>query len=138
VSAFANKYSDVLEKIIGCAYRVYNKMGFGFLESVYEKCLLLELTKAGLRTESQQPITVRYDGEVVGEFVADLIVENDIIIELKSVRMISKIHEAQLVNYLVATGKPVGLLLNFAEEKVEVKRKVKELRQVGINRKEIS
>jgi GxxExxY protein len=138
VSAFANKYSDVLEKIIGCAYRVYNKMGFGFLESVYEKCLLLELTKAGLRTESQQPITVRYDGEVVGEFVADIIVENDIIVELKSVRMISKIHEAQLVNYLVATGKPVGLLLNFAEEKVEVKRKVKELRQVGINRKEIS
>jgi GxxExxY protein len=102
-------------------------MGFGFLESVYEKCLLLELAKSGLKAVSQQPITVRYEGNVVGEFVADIIVENDIVVELKSVRMISKVHEAQLVNYLVATGKPVGLLLNFGEQKVEVKRKVKEL-----------
>ena len=128
MTTVVNKYSEILEKIIGCAYRVYNKMGFGFLESVYEKCLLLELGKSGLKAESQQPITVRYDGEVVGEFVADIIVENDIIVELKSVRQISKAHEAQLVNYLVATGKPVGLLLNFGEEKVEVKRKVKDLK----------
>jgi len=122
-----NQYSDILEKLIGCAYRVYNKMGFGFLESVYEKCLLLELAKSGLKAVSQQSITVRYEGNVVGEFVADIVVENNIIVELKSVRMISKVHEAQLVNYLVATGKPVGLLLNFGEQRVEVKRKVKEL-----------
>ena len=127
MSLIAGQYTEILEIIIGCAYRVYNKMGFGFLESVYEKCLLLELGKSALRAESQQPITVRYDGKVVGEFVADLIVEKDIIIELKSVRTISKAHEAQLVNYLVATGKPVGLLLNFGEEKVQVKRKVKDL-----------
>ena len=102
-------------------------MGFGFLESVYEKCLLIEMRKAGLDTETQKPITVYYDGEVVGEFVADMIVNDAIIIELKSVRRIVKAHEIQLVNYLVATGKPVGLILNFGERKVEIKRKVKEL-----------
>ena len=121
------EYEKVTETIIGCAYRVYNKMGFGFLESVYEKCLLIEMRKAGLDTETQKPITVYYDGEVVGEFVADMIVNDAIIIELKSVRRIVKAHEIQLVNYLVATGKPVGLILNFGERKVEIKRKVKEL-----------
>lgn len=128
MSAIASQYSEILEKIIGCAYRVYNKMGFGFLESVYEKCLVIELAKAGLKAETQQPITVRYDGEIVGDFVADILVESDIIVELKSGRKISKAHEAQLVNYLVATGKPVGLLLNFGEQKVDVKRKVKDLK----------
>ena len=120
---------EITEKIIGCAYRVYNMMGFGFLESVYEKCLLIELRKAGLQAESQQAIIVRYDGEIVGEFFADIVVENNIILELKSVRMIIKAHEVQLVNYLVATGKPVGLILNFGETKVEVKRKVRDLNQ---------
>ena len=120
---------EITEKIIGCAYRVYNMMGFGFLESVYEKCLLIELRKAGLQAESQQAIIVRYDGEIVGEFFADIVVENNIILELKSVRMIIKAHEVQLVNYLVATGKPVGLILNFGETKVEVKRKVRDLSQ---------
>ena len=119
------EYKDVTETVIGCAYRVYNKMGFGFLESVYEKCLLIELRKAGLDTESQKPITVYYDGEIVGEFVADIVVNDIIILELKSVRRVSKAHEVQLVNYLVATGKPVGLILNFGERKVEIKRKVK-------------
>jgi len=121
------EYEKVTETIIGCAYRVYNKMGFGFLESVYEKCLLIEMRKAGLDTKTQKPITVHYDGEVVGEFVADMIVNDAIIIELKSVRRIIKAHEIQLVNYLVATGKPVGLILNFGERKVEIKRKVKDL-----------
>ena len=121
------EYEKVTETIIGCAYRVYNKMGFGFLESVYEKCLLIELHRAGLDTETQKPITVYYDGEVVGEFVADIMVNDAVIIELKSVRRIIRAHEVQLVNYLVATGKPVGLILNFGERKVEVKRKVKDL-----------
>ena len=112
-----------------CAYRVYNKMGFGFLESVYEKCLLIELREAALRVESQQPITVRYDGEIVGEFIADIVVEDIIILELKSVRRVIKAHEMQLMNYLVGTGKPVGLVLNFGEKKVEVRRKVKKLAQ---------
>ena len=102
-------------------------MGFGFLESVYEKCMLIELEKAGLNSSSQKPIKVYYDDELVGDFVADIIVNDTIIIELKSVRRIVRAHEVQLVNYLVATGKPIGLLLNFGEEKVEVRRKVKEL-----------
>ena len=121
-------YKDATETIIGCAYRVYNKMGFGFLESVYEKCLLIELRKAGLDAKSQKPITVRYDDEIVGKFVADIIVNDMIILELKSVRRVIKAHEVQLVNYLVATGKPVGLILNFGERKVEVKRKIKDLK----------
>ena len=122
------EYKDVTETIIGCAYRVYNKMGFGFLESVYQKCLLIELRKAGLDMESQKPITVYYDDEIVGEFVADIIVNDTIILELKSVRRVIKAHEVQLVNYLVSTGKPVGLILNFGERKVEVKRKIKDLK----------
>ena len=121
------EYEKITETIIGCAYRVDNKMDFGFLESVYEKCLLIELRKAGLNTESQKPITVYYAGEVVGEFTADIIVNDAVIIELKSVRRIIKAHEVQLVNYLVATGKPVGLILNLGERKAEIKRKVKDL-----------
>lgn len=121
------KYKELTEKIIGCAYQVYNKMGYGFWESVYEKCLLIELRKAGLVAEAQKEITVHYDGEVVGVFAADVLVENSIVLELKSIRRIAKSHEVQLVNYLVATGKDVGLLINFGEQKVEVKRKVREL-----------
>ena len=105
------EYKNVTETVIGCAYRVYNKMGFGFLESVYEKCLLIELHKAGMDAESQKPITVYYDDEIVGEFVADIIVNDTIILELKSVRRVVKAHEVQLVNYLVATGKPISLIL---------------------------
>ena len=122
------EYQDLTEKIIGCAYRVYNKMGFGFVESVYEKCLLIELHKSDLKAESQKPITVFYENEIVGEFVADIIVNDTIMLELKSVRRIIKAHEVQLVNYLVATGKPIGLILNFGERKVEVKRKIKDLK----------
>lgn len=121
------EYGELTEAIIGCAYHVYNKMGFGFLESVYEKCLLIELHKAGLKAESQKSIIVLYDNDVVGKFIADIIVDDTIILELKSVTSIIKAHEVQLVNYLVATGKPVGLIINFGERKVEIKRKVKDL-----------
>jgi GxxExxY protein len=119
------EYRELTEKIIGCAYRVYNRMGFGFLESVYEKCMLIELEKAGLDPDSQKPIKVYYDDEIVGDFVADIIVNDTIILELKSVRRIIRAHEVQLVNYLVATRKSVGLLLNFGERKVDVKRKIR-------------
>ena len=121
------EYKELTEKIIGCAYRVYNKMGFGYLESVYEKCMLIELRKAGFDIESQKPIRVQYDAEVVGDFIADILVNDTVILELKSVRKLVEAHEVQLVNYLVATGKPVGLLINFGETKVGVKRKVKDL-----------
>ena len=127
------EYEKITEKIIGCTYRVYNKMGFGFLESVYEKCLLIELKKENLRAEAQKHIVVRYENEIAGEFTADIIVEDTVILELKSVRQIVLAHEVQMVNYLVATGKPVGLILNFGERKVEIKRKVKDLRK-GLTR----
>jgi len=121
------QHKELTERIIAAAYNVYNKMGFGFLESVYEKCLLIELNKASLRAESQKPIIVKYENELVGEFKADIVVEDTVILELKSARQITKAHEVQLVNYLVATGKPIGLILNFGEQKVEIKRKVREL-----------
>jgi len=121
------EFEGITEKIIGCAYKVYNTMGYGFLESVYEKCLLIELKKAGLKSEYQKPIIVNYEGEVVGNFIADIFVEDSIILELKSVKNLAKAHEVQLVNYLVATETNVGLLINFGEDKVEIKRKVRVL-----------
>ena len=120
-------HSKLTEKIISCAYKVYNIMGFGYLESVYEKCLLIELQKTGLTTQAQKPVKVFYEGHHVGEFMPDIIVNDTVIIELKSVEKIVKAHEVQLVNYLVSTNKEVGLLLNFAKDKVEVKRKVKNI-----------
>ena len=118
------KHEELTKEIIGCAFEVHTKMGSGFLESVYEKCMLIELRKAGLETQFHVSIEVRYEGECVGDFIADIIVEDTVIIELKSVRALNEAHEVQLVNYLVATGKPVGLLLNFGGRSVEVKRKV--------------
>lgn len=119
------QYKAITDQIIGSAYRVYNKMGFGFLESVYQKCMEIELKKTGLRARVQHPIQVLYEAEVVGEFVADLVVDECVIVELKSVRRIVTAHEIQLVNYLVATETDVGLLLNFGQRKVEVKRKAR-------------
>jgi GxxExxY protein len=103
-------------------------MGFGFLESVYENCMAIELRNAGLAASCQQPIAVRYRGEVVGEFVADIVVEDVIIVELKSVRRVVRAHEVQLANYLMATQKDVDLILNFGERGVEVKRKLRTLK----------
>ncbi len=122
------EHKELTEKIIACAYRVFNKMGSGFLESVYEKCLKIELIKNGLIVEFQKAIQVFYEKELVGEFIADIIVNNTVILELKAVRQLAKAHEVQLVNYLVATGKPVGLLINFGEDRVEVKRKLRKLK----------
>ena len=121
------EHEKITEKIIGCAYKVYNTIGFGFLESVYEKSLLIELRKAGLNVEAQKSIKVSYDGEIVGDFIADIIVENKVMIEIKAVEKLIKAHEIQLVNYLVATGISVGLLINFGKTKVEIKRKVRQL-----------
>jgi GxxExxY protein len=121
------EHEELTQKIIGCAYRVYNTMGFGFLESVYEKCLLIEMGNAGLNVKTQVAIPVKYAGHNVGDFSADLVVEEKVIVELKSVQRLIKVHEVQLVNYLVATGIPVGLLMNFGETRIEVKRKVRQL-----------
>ncbi len=120
---------ELTSKIIGCAYTVYNTMGFGYLESVYENCMKIELEKVGIRAEFQKQITVYYDDQKVGHFVAEILVEDEIIIELKSVRKLAVNHEVQLVNYLVATRKPLGLLINFGESKVEVKRKFRDYKK---------
>ncbi|MFA4850829.1 MAG: GxxExxY protein [Methanoregula sp.] len=125
------KHEELTEKIIGCAFKVYNTMGFGFLESVYEKCLQVEMQKEKLHVEFQKPIKVHYEGINVGDFCADILVEDQIIVELKSVAKLNKIHEAQLVNYLVASGIDIGLLINFGEEKVEIKRKYRVYRKTG-------
>ena len=122
------EHKELTEKIIACAYRFFNAMGSGFLESVYEKCMVIELKRSGFNPDIQRPINVFYEGEPVGDFVADIIVDNKIIIELKAVRQLTKAHEVQLVNYLAATGISVGLLMNFGEERVEVKRKLRILK----------
>ena len=113
------------EKIIGCAFTVYNKMGYGFLEPVYERCLILELRKNELHVSSQLPIPVYYANEKVGDFIADLIINGTILVEQKSMYQLNRMHEAQVVNYLTATGIDIGLLINFGPEKVQIKRKVR-------------
>ena len=117
------KYSDLTEKIIKAAYTVHNVLGFGFLEKVYQNALVIELRKMGLSVLSEKPITVYYENETVGEYVADLVVEGKVILELKAVKELNEVHEVQLVNYLKATGIEVGLLINFGHS-VQVKRKV--------------
>jgi len=121
------KHEELTQKIIGCAYHVYNTMGSGYLESVYEKCLIIELRKAGLPAISQHPIQVTYHGENVGDFIADIFVDGKVIVELKAIRQLTTLHEVQLVNYLTSTNTEVGLLINFGATKVEVKRKVRNL-----------
>ena len=117
------KHKELTAKIIECAFEVHKNLGFGFLESVYQNALAIELSKAGLKVDKEKRIQVHYDGQLIGDFVADLIVQDRIIVELKSSKEIHPAHEAQLVNYLKATGLEVGLLLNFGEQ-VEIKRKI--------------
>ena len=107
------KHGNITEKIIGSFYVVYNHLGYGFLERVYENALAIELKKSGLQIEQQTPIHVYYQQEIVGKYYADIIVNEIIVLELKAVRKIQKEHEAQLLNYLKATSCEVGLLLNF-------------------------
>ena len=119
------KDDDLTHKIIGCAYKVHNALGPGFLEKVYENSLRIELERLGLEVKQQEPINVMYDGFVVGEYFADLWVDERVVIELKASQVLVKRHEVQLVNYLAATGIDCGLLLNFGPS-VEVKRKFRE------------
>ena len=116
-------HSDLTDKIIRCFYTVYNSLGYGFLERVYENSLCIELKRAGLDVKPQFPIDVYYQDELVGEYFADMIVDNCVIIELKACETLNKLHENQLVNYLKATEIEVGLLLNFGK-KPEIKRKI--------------
>lgn len=117
------KFSEITDLIIKSFYTVYNKLGFGFLEKVYENSLLIELKKNGLNAQKQVPIKVHYDNYEVGEYFADIIVNDVIIIELKAAESLCEEHEIQLVNYLKATDIEVGLLLNFGKTP-GIKRKV--------------
>jgi len=117
------KFEDISDKILKAFYKIYNVFGYGFLEKVYEKALVIELIKSGLKCKNQQPIKVFYDGNVIGNYIADIIVENKILLELKSLNTLSKQDEAQLLNYLSCTEMEVGLLLNFGP-KPQTKRKI--------------
>jgi GxxExxY protein len=119
------KDDDLTQKIIGCAYKVHNALGPGFLEKVYENALRIELENLGLNIKQQEPLNVRYEGQVVGEYFADLWVDGRVVIELKAVQTLVQRHEVQLVNCLAATGIDDGLLLNFGPS-VQVKRKFRE------------
>jgi GxxExxY protein len=116
----------VTKEIISCGFKVSNALGSGFLEKVYENALALELRKAGFKTDQQHGITVRYDGTVVGEYAADLLVEGKVLVELKAVKTLDDVHLAQCMNYLKATGLSVCLLLNFGKPKLDVKRVVRD------------
>ena len=116
------KYVELTEQIINCAYEVHKVLGAGFLENVYQNAMLEELKSRGLKAESQRAIIVNYKGKNVGDYFADIIVEDLVIIELKALDKLNDIHELQVKNYLKATGIEVGLLINFGKS-VEVKRK---------------
>jgi len=117
------KHSEITEKIIQAFYKVYNTLGHGFLEKVYENAMFIELTETNMLVERQKKIKVYYESTEVGEYFADLMVEESVIVELKAAKVLLEEHEFQLLNYLKATDIEVGLLLNFGK-KPEFKRKV--------------
>jgi len=109
-------YKEITDKILKCFYKVYNELGYGFLEKVYEKAMFIELSREGLDAKTQYGIEIFYDGCLIGEYCADILVNEKIIIELKAVDFIRKEHEAQLLNYLKATKIEIGFLLNFGKK----------------------
>jgi GxxExxY protein len=116
------KHSELTEKIIGAFYDVYSKLGYGFLEDVYVKALVIEIVKRSLKPATEQAIEVYYEGHLIGKYYADIVVNDLVILEIKSVKSLAVEHEAQLLNYLKATPYEVGLLLNFGP-KPETKRR---------------
>jgi GxxExxY protein len=117
------EHEELTRIIIGCAIRVHRALGPGFLESVYRNALAHELSKACLEVHCERRIQVRYDGALVGDFFADMLIQNSVLIENKAVQALNKAHEVQLVNYLVATQVETGLLLNFGAQRLQFKRK---------------
>ena len=108
-------HKDITDKILNAFYTVYSELGYGFLEKIYENALLYELSEAGLKCERQKPIKVYYKDQQVGEYFADIVVENKVILEIKAAESIAKEHEYQLINYLKATKIEIGLVLNFGK-----------------------
>lgn len=121
--SFVGKHSDLTEKIIGAYFTVFNTLGYGFSESVYENALAIELVNIGLKVEQQKAIQVYYAGQVIGQYYADLLVNDKVVLELKAGQQLRSEHDSQLLNYLKATPYEVGLLLNFGQ-KPEYRRKV--------------
>ncbi|MGB9177786.1 MAG: GxxExxY protein [Pyrinomonadaceae bacterium] len=115
-------YEELTKKILEACFEVGKELGAGFLESVYEKALIVALHQKGLRAMAQVPLSVKFRGVIVGEFFADILVEDKIIIELKAVRSLAPEHQAQIINYLNATGIEIGLLVNFGNPKLEYRR----------------
>jgi GxxExxY protein len=113
---------DLTQRIIGCAYGIINTLGVGFIEKVYENALAHDLWKFGLRVAQQHRVSVVYDNTVMGSYTADLLVEDRVLVELKAVKALDRVHVAQCMNYLAATSLPVCLLLNFGQSQVEVRR----------------
>ena len=116
-----DKLNQITEQVIGCAFKVGNKLSCGYLEKCYKNAMAIELRKLGLHVMVEHPIVVLYDGVVIGEYFADLLVEDSVIVELKATKGIDEAHLAQCINYLVSTGKPICLLIHFGQ-KVQVKR----------------
>ena len=131
------KHTDITGIIIKAFYNVYNQLGYGFLEKVYENALLIELKKLGLECVAQYPVEVFYDDLKVGFYIADIIVNNCVIVEIKAAEALCEEHEAQLTNYLRATDIEVGLLLNFGK-KIEFKRKVFSTGYKNLNKSSLS
>jgi len=121
-------YKELSYKIVGIAMEVHNRLGFGFLEKVYENSLDILLRKNGIKVEKQYPIQIIFENQVVGEYVADLFIENSIMIELKACNSLLDVHKAQLLNYLKATGVELGILINFGTEKLEYKRVINNMK----------
>jgi GxxExxY protein len=121
------KHQDITEKIIGAAYKVHNTLGSGFLDKVYQNSLAIELRSFDFLFDIEKPIKVYYRGEIVGDYIADIIVDGKVILEIKAIKELSSIHEVQLVNYLKATGIEVGLLINFGKS-VQIKRRVMDVK----------
>jgi GxxExxY protein len=117
------EFAEITREIIAAAYKVFKALGFGFLESVYKRAMIIELGKRGLKAEEEKPLKVYYEEQVVGDFFIDLFVQDEIVVELKSIQALAKEHEVQLVNYLNGVKKEVGLLINFGPSGVQVKRK---------------
>jgi GxxExxY protein len=118
----SDELNHITQKVIGCLYTVSNTLGGGFLEKVYQNAAAIEIAKTSLSVHQQYPIQVKYDGVIVGEYFADLLVQDLVLVELKAVKLLDEVHAAQCMNYLRATGLPVCLLVNFYRPKLETRR----------------
>jgi len=122
MNADERRLDEITKRVIGCAYADSNTLGAGFVEKVYERAMVVELRANGLAIAQQHVMSVNYKGVVVGDYVADLVVANEMIVEIKAVKALDEVHAAQCMNYLKATGLRIALLLNFGKPRIELRR----------------